>query len=198
VADDRLETLRTAAASCTDCDLYARATQTVFGEGPPDAALVLVGEQPGDKEDRSGHPFVGPAGRLLDDALRDASVDRAAVYVTNAVKHFKWTARGKVRLHKKPDAREIAACSQWWQAEVDAIRPTGIVCLGATAAGAVIGKQVRVLRDRATFFDHPLAAWCTLTVHPSSVLRADDRDAAYGALVDDLRVINAHLDATRA
>jgi DNA polymerase len=197
VGESRLDALRTAAATCTDCDLYERATQTVFGEGPSDAALVLVGEQPGDKEDRSGHPFVGPAGTVLDDALRDASIDRTTVYVTNAVKHFKWTARGKVRLHKKPDAREVAACSRWWRAEVEAIRPTGIVCLGATAAAAVIGTQVRVLRDRATFYDHPLAAWCTLTVHPSSVLRADDRATAYAALVDDLRAIKAHLDTTR-
>src|SRR5262249_30682957 len=134
----RLEALRADACACTACDLYERASQTVFGEGPTDAEMMLVGEQPGDQEDRRGHPFVGPAGRILDEALRGAEIDRSRVYVTNAVKHFKWRPAGKVRLHQKPNAAEIRACSQWWHAELEVVQPRMVVLLGATAAQALI------------------------------------------------------------
>src|SRR5688572_6632096 len=143
-----LERLRLDAAACRDCPLWAHATQTVFGEGNPRARLMLVGEQPGDVEDREGHPFVGPAGRLLDKALGEAGVDRARVYVTNAVKHFKWEPRGKRRMHKTPAQREIAACHQWLQGELAAIRPALVVCLGATAAKALLGPRFRITQDR--------------------------------------------------
>ena len=167
----------------------------MFGEGPADADLVLVGEQPGDREDREGRPFVGPAGRVLDDALRAAEIDRTRVYVTNTVKHFKWVPRGNLRLHKQPNAREVAACRQWWERELEAIRPTGVVGLGAVAAGALLGRDVRVGRDRGTFFDHPLAAWATLTAHPSSILRAPDRDARFEELVADLVGVRHRLES---
>ena len=196
-AGQALTDLRTGAAGCTDCDLFEHATQTVFGEGPPDAELVLIGEQPGDREDRDGRPFVGPAGRVLDDALRAADLDRDRIYVTNAVKHFKWVPRGKLRLHKQPNAREVAACQQWWVRELEAIRPIGVVCLGAVAAGALLGRDVRIGRDRGTFYDHALADWGTLTAHPSSILRAPDRDARFAELVDDLVGVRRRLDATR-
>jgi DNA polymerase len=189
--------LQAAAASCTDCELFEHATQTVFGEGPADAELMLVGEQPGDREDREGRPFVGPAGRVLDDALRASGLDRGRIYVTNAVKHFKWVPRGKVRLHKQPGAREVAACRQWWVRELEAIRPTGVVCLGAVAAAALVGRDVRVGRDRGTYFDHALADWATVTAHPSSILRAPDRDARFAELVDDLVGVRRLLESTR-
>jgi uracil-DNA glycosylase family protein len=184
-----LEIARAEAAACTSCDLYRSATQVVFGEGPADAELVLVGEQPGDHEDLEGHPFVGPAGQLLDRALDRAGIDRARVYVTNAVKHFKWEPRGKVRLHKQPGAREVAACRQWWERELDAIHPVGVVCLGAVAARALLGSSVRVTRDRGTFVAHPPAEWVTVTVHPASVLRGPDREQSFDGLVADLHLV---------
>ena len=184
-----LEQLREIAATCKGCDLWRDATQTVFGEGDASAEVVLVGEQPGDAEDRAGRPFVGPAGRLLDRALEEAGIDRRKVYVTNAVKHFKWTRRGKVRLHKKPNAEEVRACRPWLDAELQVVQPRVLVCLGATAAQALLGSTFRVSRQRGEFVESDLAPLVLATVHPSSVLRAPDdasRAAAYDGLVDDL------------
>jgi uracil-DNA glycosylase family protein len=169
-----LEKLRAAATSCRACDLWRHATQTVFGEGARKAELMLIGEQPGDAEDLAGHPFVGPAGKLLDRALLDAGIDRARVYVTNVVKHFKWEPRGKRRIHKKPSAREVAACQPWLEAEMAMIKPRAIVCLGATAAQALLGRQFRVTADRGAFINSTLAPLVLATVHPSSILRAPD------------------------
>jgi DNA polymerase len=184
--------LREAAADCRACPLWKDATQTVFGEGPARAKVVLVGEQPGDREDREGHPFVGPAGRVLDDALADAGIDRKQVYLTNAVKHFKWTARGKRRIHQKPNAEEIAACRPWLDAELAAVTPEVLVALGATAAQALLGRGFRVTRERGVPVDSDLAPNVLATVHPSSILRARDdaeRREAYEAFVADLRVV---------
>jgi uracil-DNA glycosylase family protein len=189
-ATNNLATLRQAAAGCTACPLYKNATQTVFGEGKPQARLVFIGEQPGDQEDLAGHPFVGPAGKLLDRAMQEAEIDRKEAYVTNAVKHFKWEPAGKRRLHKKPSAREIAACRPWLQAELKAIAPKVVVCLGSTAAQSVLGPQVRVLRDRGTWFQSEFCASTMVTVHPSSLLRAPDeksREENYRLFVKDLR-----------
>ncbi len=186
-----LSEIRREAAGCTACDLYARATQTVFGEGPGDARMMIVGEQPGDHEDREGHPFVGPAGQLLDRALAEAEIDRRRVYVTNAVKHFKWRPAGKVRLHQKPNAAEIRACSRWWKAELDAVQPEIVVLLGATAAQAVLGPKVRVTRDRGRILAVPDDETPALvTIHPSAILRMNqaDRDEGFAALVRDLAV----------
>ena len=191
-----LSEIRREAAGCTACDLYARATQTVFGEGPPDARMMLVGEQPGDHEDREGHPFVGPAGQLLDRALQVAQIDRDEVYVTNAVKHFKWRPAGKVRLHQKPNAAEIRACSRWWKAELDAVQPEIVVLLGATAAQAVLGPKVRVTRDRGQILAVPEDETPALvTIHPSAILRMKqpDRDEGFAALVRDLVAAAEHL-----
>jgi DNA polymerase len=184
-----LERLREAAATCHGCGLWRDATQTVFGEGRPSAEVMLVGEQPGDREDLAGRPFVGPAGKLLDRALEEAGIDRRKVYVTNAVKHFKWTRRGKVRLHKKPGAEELHACRPWLDAELEQVRPRVLVCLGATAAQALLGRDFRVTRQRGELLESDLAPHVLATVHPSSVLRAPDdasRAAAYQGLVDDL------------
>jgi uracil-DNA glycosylase family protein len=171
-----LDSLRDAAARCRGCGLYANATQTVFGEGTASAEIMLVGEQPGDKEDLAGAPFVGPAGRLLDAALVEAGIDRTKVYVTNVVKHFKWRPVGKRRLHDKPNAAEVTACRPWLEAEIQQVRPRIVVCLGATAAQALLGKSFRVTRDRGQFFEWNLTPFITATVHPSSILRAaDDR-----------------------
>jgi DNA polymerase len=190
-----VDSLRDEAATCTDCDLFRDATQTVFGEGPPDADLVLMGEQPGDQEDRSGRPFVGPAGRLLDRALADAGIDRQRVYVTNAVKHFKFRTQGKVRLHQKPSATEVAACRRWWEAELAAVQPHGLGCLGATAAQAVFGARFRVTKDRGAFFELPTGLWATATIHPSAVLRAgENREDAYAGLVTDLHAMAERLE----
>jgi DNA polymerase len=186
-----LRNLREAAADCRACPLWKDATQTVLGEGPARAKVVLVGEQPGDREDREGHPFVGPAGRVLDDALADAGIDRKQVYLTNAVKHFKWTARGKRRIHQKPNAEEIAACRPWLDAELAAVAPEVLVALGATAARALLGRGFRVTRERGVPVDSDLAN-VLATVHPSSILRARDdaeRREAYEAFVADLRVV---------
>jgi uracil-DNA glycosylase len=169
--------LREAAAYCKGCDLWKRATQTVFGEGGSEARVMFVGEQPGDQEDIQGRPFVGPAGKMLDMALAESGIDRSAVYVTNAVKHFKSEPRGKRRIHKKPNAGEVAACRPWLEAEVAVIRPEIIVCLGATASQALLGRQFRVSESRGQFVRSPLAPHVTATVHPSSLLRAPDEES---------------------
>ena len=187
-----IATLREAAADCQACDLFVRGTQTVFGDGSQKAELMLVGEQPGDQEDLTGHPFVGPAGKLLDRALEAAGIDRAAVYVTNVVKHFKWEPRGKRRFHQKPNAAEIAACRPWLDAEIQAVKPRAIVCLGATAAQALLGRQFKVSVHRGAFVPSPLAPLVLATVHPSSILRAPDEDARRDEMrrfTDDLRVV---------
>lgn len=169
--------VRTIARSCKACDLYKRGTQTVFGEGPARADVMLVGEQPGDAEDLAGHPFVGPAGKLLDKALAQAGIDRTRVYVTNVVKHFKWEPRGKRRIHAKPNAKEIGACRPWLDTEIALVRPRVIVCLGATAAQALLGRGFKVTQERGTFVESPLAPKVTATVHPSSILRAPDDES---------------------
>jgi DNA polymerase len=187
--------LRAEAAGCRSCELWKRATQTVFGEGPGRARAMLVGEQPGDEEDLSGRPFVGPAGRLLDRVLEEAGLDRAQLYVTNAVKHFKWVAKGKRRLHEKPRLSEIEACRPWIKGEVAALEPELIVCLGATAAQAIISRAFRVTRDRGTFVDSPLGP-AFATVHPSSILRARDdetRRRERALFVADLRKVAERL-----
>lgn len=187
---NRLERLAAEAAGCTACGLYRDATQTVFGEGPAGAAVVLMGEVPGDREDHEGHPFVGPAGRLLDDALHAVGADRSQVYLTNAVKHFKFERRGKVRIHKKPNAAEIRACRPWWEAELAALRPDALGLLGATAAQAVLGAQVRVTRDRGRWFEAPAGVAALATVHPSAVLRAQERRVEeFERFVADLAVL---------
>jgi DNA polymerase len=193
----RLPTLRRAAGRCRGCELWRDATQTVFGAGPEDAELMLVGEQPGDREDREGEPFVGPAGGLLAKALKEAGIDRDRVYLTNAVKHFKWRPQGKRRLHQTPRAGEVAACRPWLEAEVGTIGPRGLLALGATAARAVFGPSVRVTRDRGRRLETPLAEIASVTVHPSAVLRVRDpaeRGRAFDSLVDDLEAISADLD----
>jgi uracil-DNA glycosylase len=182
--------LREAARDCTACHLYRRATQTVFGEGPKRAAIMLVGEQPGDYEDVAGKPFVGPAGKIMDRALEEAGIDRQHVYVTNAVKHFKWEPRGKRRIHKKPNSREIAACRPWLEAEIRLVQPKLVVCLGATAAQTVFGPAFRVTRERGKVLSSKLAPKVLATVHPSSLLRQPDeesREREYNYFVSDLR-----------
>ena len=185
-----LVSLRAAAAECKACDLWARGTQTVFGEGARRAAAMLVGEQPGDEEDLSGRPFVGPAGRLLDKALDEAGIERSRTYVTNVVKHFKWEPRGKRRIHAKPDALEIFACLPWLEAELAVVRPQLVVCLGATAAQAFLGKKFKVTRERGKILASPLAPRVLATVHPSSILRAPDdetRRLEMRRFIDDLK-----------
>ena len=187
-----LGALRDAAAGCTACPLWRTGTQTVFGEGLARAEVMLVGEQPGDREDVEGRPFVGPAGRLLDEALEEAAIDRSRAYVTNVVKHFKWQARGKRRIHQKPSWGEIAACRPWLDAELAVVQPRVLVCLGATAAQALLGRDFRVTRRRGELVETELAPVATATVHPSSILRAPDeesRRAEYAAFVDDLRLV---------
>jgi uracil-DNA glycosylase len=190
-----LEELREAAKTCKNCDLWQLGTQTVFGEGSAHSKLMLVGEQPGDQEDLAGQPFVGPAGKLLDNALVEAGIDRKKVYVTNAVKHFKWEPRGKRRIHKKPNTAEIAACRPWLDAEIAAIKPTVIVCLGATAAQALLGKDFRVTQHPGEFVESSLAPYVAATVHPSSILRAPDESTRHeerARFVADLKKI-AHV-----
>ena len=185
-----LPKLREAAAGCTACDLYKTGTQTVFGEGKRSAEVMFVGEQPGDQEDLAGRPFVGPAGRLLDEALVDAGIDRTAVYVTNVVKHFKWQGRGKRRIHQKPNWSEIAACRPWLDAELAVVGPRVLVCLGATAAQALLGRQFRVTRERGRPVESDLAEHVLATIHPSSILRdPETREEEYAAFVDDLKVV---------
>ncbi len=182
--------VREAAKNCEACHLYKRATQTVFGEGPKSAPIMLVGEQPGDYEDVAGKPFVGPAGKIMDRALEEAGIDRSKVYVTNAVKHFKWEPRGKRRIHQKPNSREIAACRPWLEAELRLVKPKLLVCLGATAAQAVFGPSFRVTRERGKVLSSKLAPRILATVHPSSLLRQPDdesREREYKRFVADLR-----------
>jgi DNA polymerase len=191
-----LDILRAAAAGCTACDLYKDATQTVFGEGAASSEVMLVGEQPGDGEDLAGRPFVGPAGRMLDQALEEAGIDRDLAYVTNVVKHFKFERRGKLRLHKKPNAAEVHACFPWLEAELATVRPRVLVLLGATAAQALLGSSFRVSRQRGEFLDSDLTPRVLATVHPSSILRAPDEEAralAYKGFVADLAVVAEEL-----
>jgi len=191
-AKPTLPNLRRAAAGCHACDLWRRGTQTVFGEGSSRARVMLVGEQPGDREDLEGRPFVGPAGRVLDAALEKAGIDRSAVYVSNAVKHFKWEPRGKRRIHQKPNSVEIAACRPWLDAELAVVRPDVLVCLGATAAQALLGRSFRVSRQRGRFVTSALAPRVLATVHPSSILRAPDaetRRAETERFVSDLKKV---------
>jgi uracil-DNA glycosylase family protein len=191
-----LASLREAAAGCKACPLWERGTQTVFGEGPPRARVVLVGEQPGNEEDLSGHPFVGPAGRLLDRALAEAGIDRRQVYVTNAVKHFKWEPRGKRRIHQKPNAGEIRACHPWLEAELHVLQPRAVVCLGSTAAQALLGRDFKVTQRRGEILRTTLAPIVMATVHPSSILRAPDdetRRAELQRLIEDLEALAAAL-----
>jgi uracil-DNA glycosylase family protein len=192
-----LGSLREAAAGCQACPLWRTGTQTVFGEGAARSELMLVGEQPGAREDREGHPFVGPAGRLLDEALEEAGIDRTRAYVTNVVKHFKWQARGKRRIHAKPAWSEIAACRPWLEAELTVVKPQVLVCLGATAAQALLGRSFRVTRERGKPVDSDLAPHVLATIHPSAILRADadTRESERAALVDDLTVVASLLRA---
>lgn len=195
-----LPTLQYASESCKGCDLYLRATQTVFGEGAKNAQVMLIGEQPGDKEDLEGRPFVGPAGRILDEALAAAGIDRSEVYVTNAVKHFSWIAdeRGKRRIHKKPRYSEIQACRPWLDAEIEVVRPEVIICMGATAGQALLGRDFSVLRQRGTAVPSDLAPFVMATVHPSSILRArEDRREQMQAFVRDLTVAAKQVHKSR-
>jgi len=187
-----ISSVRDAAKDCQACDLYKRGTQTVFGEGTRHAELMLVGEQPGDAEDLAGKPFVGPAGRVLDKALEEAGIDRSAVYVTNVVKHFKWEPRGKRRIHKKPNAAEIGACRPWLDTEIELVKPRAIVCLCATAAQALLGRQFKVTAQRGQFIPSTLAPIVMATVHPSSLLRAPDEETRHREtklFVEDLRTV---------
>src|SRR5687767_2952081 len=191
-----LPSVRDVARDCKACDLYKKGTQTVFGEGPSKADIMLVGEQPGDAEDLAGHPFVGPAGKLLDRALEEAGIKRSIVYVTNVVKHFKFEPRGKRRIHAKPNSAEIAACRPWLETEIALVKPRVLVCLGATAAQALLGRAFRVSTQRGTFVPSPLAPRVTATVHPSSILRAPDdesRRAEMKIFVRDLVRVAAEL-----
>jgi uracil-DNA glycosylase len=185
-----LNSLASEVEDCRGCDLWERATQAVFGAGPARPDVMLVGEQPGDREDVEGKPFVGPAGRLLDDALEQAGIDRSKTYLTNAVKHFKWKERGKRRIHDKPSWSQISACRPWLEAELQAVEPRALVLLGATAAQSLLGKDVRVTRDRGRYPAERLAKVVVVTIHPSSILRGEpeEREAELAALVDDLRL----------
>jgi len=191
-----LKTVREAAKDCRACDLYKRGTQTVFGEGPRRAEVMMVGEQPGDAEDLAGQPFVGPAGKLLDRALDEAGIDRRRVYVTNVVKHFKWEPRGKRRIHAKPNSAEITACRPWLETEIALVKPRILVCLGATAAQALLGRAFKVSQQRGRFVPSDLAPLVTATVHPSSILRARDDEARHLEMkrfVADLKQVASHL-----
>jgi DNA polymerase len=192
-----LASLREAAAGCRACPLWENATQTVFGEGRKSSEIMFVGEQPGDREDREGRPFVGPAGRLFDDALGEAGIDRERAYVTNVVKHFKWKARGTRRIHAKPAWSEIAACRPWLDAELAVVKPEVLVCLGATAAQALLGRSFRVTRERGRPVKSDLAPHVLATIHPSAILRADseNRELERAAFVRDLEVVASLLQA---
>jgi uracil-DNA glycosylase len=195
-SEPTLPAVRDMAKGCKACDLYKRGTQTVFGEGPKRAEVMLVGEQPGDAEDLAGHPFVGPAGRLLDKALAEADIDRSLVYVTNVVKHFKWEPRGKRRIHSKPNAAEVSACRPWLETEIALVKPRILVCLGATAAQALLGKTFKVSRQRGEFVPSSLAPLVTATVHPSSILRAQDDESRREEMrhfVEDFKKVSAAL-----
>jgi uracil-DNA glycosylase family protein len=196
-----LPAMRDAVQGCRGCELYEGTTQAVFGEGPDDARVVMVGEQPGDKEDLAGRPFVGPAGGLLDRGIEDAGLSRDEVYITNVVKHFRFVQRGKKRIHKKPDMEHIRACAPWLEAELARIGPEVLVLLGATAAQAILGRTFRVTQQRGTFVESPLAPLVTATVHPSSILRAEteeDRRVAFDGFVEDLRKVATALRSPRA
>jgi len=196
-----LEAAREAARECRACDLWKRGTQTVFGEGAARARVLFVGEQPGDKEDLGGKPFVGPAGAVLDKALVEAGIDRKQTYVTNAVKHFKWEARGKRRIHKKPNSLEVAACRQWLDVELELVKPDVVVCLGATAAQALLGRSFRVTQQRGRLMPFDRAPHVLATVHPSSILRAPDEESRhreYALFVTDLRVVAQALRQPKA
>ena len=196
-----LPALRAAAANCKACDLWKLGTQTVFGEGIANARVMMVGEQPGDKEDLQGRPFVGPAGAVLDRALTAAGIDRSDVYVTNIVKHFKWEPRGKRRLHKKPNALEISACRPWLDAEIKVVKPEVVVLLGATAAQGVLGSQFRVTKERGQWVQSNIAPLVMATVHPSSILRAPDDDSRHEEMrkfVEDLKKVAAQLQRRKA
>jgi DNA polymerase len=191
-ASTRLTVLEAAAEKCRGCDLYKTATQVVFGAGPKRARVMFVGEQPGDQEDQQGEPFVGPAGALLDRALADAGIPRDQIFLTNAVKHFKWEPRGKRRIHKKPRMSEVKACRPWLEAELRAVRPAVVVCLGATAAQSILGASFKLMKERGQVVSSPIAPTVVATIHPSAVLRAPDsegRQAAYDMLVGDLKVV---------
>jgi len=195
-----LKAFREAAADCKGCDLWERGTQTVFGEGARHAEVMFIGEQPGNDEDLTGHPFVGPAGRLLNDALEEAGIDRRQTYVTNVVKHFKWEPRGKRRIHKKPNAREVSACRPWLEAEINLVKPNVIVCLGATAAQALLGSGFKVSKQRGKFIESTLAPYIMATVHPSSILRAPDGETRHiekRRFIDDLKRVARVLSKTR-
>ncbi len=193
-----LETLRKAARTCRGCDLYKNATQTVFGEGAPQADLVFIGEQPGDQEDRQGRPFVGPAGRLFDKALADAGMSREQVYVTNAVKHFKFIWRGKRRLHQKPSVREVRACRPWLEAEIDAMRPRIVVCMGATAAQSFLGRPVAITKERGKFIRSETGPIIFITIHPSAIYRHRERneqDEEYGRFAAEMKLLKRKLQS---
>jgi uracil-DNA glycosylase len=195
-SDASLKDLREAVQSCQGCDIWQRATQAVFGEGASGAEVMFVGEQPGNREDLEGHPFVGPAGKLLDEALAQAGIERKRVYITNIVKHFNSTPRGKLRIHKKPNAEEVAACRPWLEAEIERVKPKVIVCLGATAAQALISRDFRVSHNHGELMKSSLAEWIAAIVHPSSILRSPDEESRHAAMkefVADLRKIAHHL-----
>jgi uracil-DNA glycosylase len=191
-----LKALREAARSCKGCDLYKNATQTVFGEGPPNASVVFIGEQPGDQEDRQGHPFVGPAGRLFNKALADAQIPRGQVYVTNAVKHFKFIWRGKRRLHQKPSIRQVTACRPWLEAEIQVLRPKLLVCMGATAAQSVIGKAVPITQSRGKFLKSDLGPLTFITIHPSAIYRHPEKkeqEKEYRRFAEEMKLVGRKL-----
>ncbi len=196
-----LAALRDAARSCKGCEIYKNATQTVFGEGPQNASVVFVGEQPGDQEDRQGHPFVGPAGRLLDKALAEARIPREQIYVTNAVKHFKWIQRGKRRMHQKPLIRQVIACRPWLQAELEIIRPKLVVCMGATAAQSVFGSTVSITRERGKFLDTDFGPVGFITIHPSSIYRhpkREEQEKEYRRFVAEMKLVRRRLVSLKA
>jgi len=196
-----LEALRDAARSCKGCDLYKNATQTVFGEGPPNAKVVFVGEQPGDQEDRQGRPFVGPAGRLLDKALAEAGISREQVYVTNAVKHFKFIWRGKRRLHQKPVVRQVMACRPWLEAEIEMLRPEIVVCLGATAAQSIFGRPVPITKERGKFLPSELGPIVFITIHPSAIYRhpeKEEQEKEYRRLASEIKLVRRKLQRLKA
>jgi uracil-DNA glycosylase family protein len=196
-----LESLRQAAKSCKGCDLYLNATQTVFGAGPSPVSVMLVGEQPGDIEDQKGEPFVGPAGRMLDRALEDAQISRDEVYVTNAVKHFKWIWRGKRRLHQKPSIRQVAACRPWLEVEIQAVQPHILVCMGATAAQSVVGKPVPIMKERGKFIDSALGRLTFVTIHPSAILRQrgkDEREEEFRRFASEMKLVKRKLQSLSA
>jgi uracil-DNA glycosylase family protein len=200
-ADPTIEKLGAAAANCKACELWKLGTQTVFGEGGPKPRVMFVGEQPGDQEDIQGRPFVGPAGKILDKALEEAGIDRKEVYVTNAVKHFKWEPRGKRRIHKKPNSLEITACKPWLEAEIEVLHPEVIVCLGATAAQSLLGREFKVSLQRGQWIESPLAPFVMATVHPSSLLRAPDDETRHREterFIADLKRVHEALETHHA